>query len=283
MDICDHRRMVLEHAVLSVKPGQGDDFEASFAQAKTIIEGMAGFGRLTLSRCLERSGTYLLLVEWDRLEDHIVGFRGSAQYQQWGSSYTTSTNPSLPSSTTSSCSALDEVAPGGDRVTMTAGGTRGGCRTGRARIPAEAREVAVALGRLPTRPNPIGFGCPSPIWMLPGFPGQDDRVVDAFTRRDRPVRSGIGAPARTRAEVTCTRRHPGRSSVRALIRPRTTCGVSANCGRSRFAGVTAMPPAAPGCVGGAPEWRARRPHRWWRRETTAEAARRAPTRRSGWC
>ncbi len=83
MDICDHRRMVLEHAVLSVKPGQGDDFEASFAQAKTIIEGMAGFGRLTLSRCLERSGTYLLLVEWDRLEDHIVGFRGSAQYQQW--------------------------------------------------------------------------------------------------------------------------------------------------------------------------------------------------------
>lgn len=75
--------MVLEHAVLSVKPGEEDDFEASFAQAKGVLTGMPGLGRLTLSRCLERPGTYLLLVEWDRLEDHTVGFRGSPQYQQW--------------------------------------------------------------------------------------------------------------------------------------------------------------------------------------------------------
>jgi heme-degrading monooxygenase HmoA len=77
--------MVLEHALLSVKPGEEDDFEAAFRQAKTIIADMPGFGRLTLSRCVERASTYLLLVEWDRLEDHTVGFRGSAQYQQWRS------------------------------------------------------------------------------------------------------------------------------------------------------------------------------------------------------
>jgi heme-degrading monooxygenase HmoA len=77
--------MVLEHALLSVKPGEEDAFEAAFQQAKVIIAGMAGFGRLTLLRCLERTSSYLLLVEWDRLEDHTVGFRGSAQYQQWRS------------------------------------------------------------------------------------------------------------------------------------------------------------------------------------------------------
>ena len=77
--------MVLEHALLSVKPGEEQAFEAAFTQAKSIVASMPGFGRLTLSRCLERTSTYLLLVEWDRLEDHTVGFRGSPQYQQWRS------------------------------------------------------------------------------------------------------------------------------------------------------------------------------------------------------
>lgn len=77
--------MVLEHVLLSVKPGEEDAFETVFADAKSIIAGMEGFGRLTLSRCLERPGTYLLLVEWRRLEDHTEGFRGSPEYQQWRS------------------------------------------------------------------------------------------------------------------------------------------------------------------------------------------------------
>jgi heme-degrading monooxygenase HmoA len=75
--------MVLEHALLSVRAGEEESFESAFAQARAIIAGMRGFGRLTLSRCLERPSTYLLLVEWDSLEDHTVGFRGSPEYQQW--------------------------------------------------------------------------------------------------------------------------------------------------------------------------------------------------------
>lgn len=75
--------VIIEHAVLSVRAGQQEAFEAAFAQAKTIISAMPGFGRLTLSRCLERETGYLLLVEWARLEDHTEGFRGSAEYQEW--------------------------------------------------------------------------------------------------------------------------------------------------------------------------------------------------------
>jgi heme-degrading monooxygenase HmoA len=75
--------VILEHALLPVKAGQETDFERAFAEAKDIIAGMPGFGGLTLSRCLERPGTFLLLVEWDRLEDHTVGFRGSPEYQRW--------------------------------------------------------------------------------------------------------------------------------------------------------------------------------------------------------
>ena len=75
--------MIVEHALLPVKPGQEAAFERAFAEARQIIAGMPGFRGLTLSRRLERPGAYLLLVEWDRLEDHTEGFRGSPEYQRW--------------------------------------------------------------------------------------------------------------------------------------------------------------------------------------------------------
>jgi heme-degrading monooxygenase HmoA len=75
--------MILEHALLDVRPGRADAFEAAFAQARSLIAAAPGFQGLTLSRCLERPDTYLLLVRWDTLEDHTEGFRGSAAYQEW--------------------------------------------------------------------------------------------------------------------------------------------------------------------------------------------------------
>ncbi|MGB3762494.1 MAG: antibiotic biosynthesis monooxygenase, partial [Ornithinimicrobium sp.] len=82
-DGCDHHVVTLEHALLPVRPGHEEDFEAAFRRAKEIIARMPGFRSLTLSRCLEQASTYLLLVEWDSLEDHTVGFRSSQDYQEW--------------------------------------------------------------------------------------------------------------------------------------------------------------------------------------------------------
>jgi heme-degrading monooxygenase HmoA len=75
--------MILEHAVLEVLPGQEPAFEVAFSQAKVIITAAAGFRSFRLGRCVESSSRYLLLVEWDELEDHTEGFRGSAAYQEW--------------------------------------------------------------------------------------------------------------------------------------------------------------------------------------------------------
>lgn len=75
--------MILEHALLPVRPGTETAFEAAFARARPLIAASRGFRRLSLSRCLERPGAYLLLVEWDSVEDHTEGFRGSARYTQW--------------------------------------------------------------------------------------------------------------------------------------------------------------------------------------------------------
>lgn len=75
--------MILEVAVLDVKAGQEAAFEAAFRQAAPIIAAMPGYLSHELQRCLERANRYILLVNWQTLEHHTVGFRGSAQYQQW--------------------------------------------------------------------------------------------------------------------------------------------------------------------------------------------------------
>ena len=75
--------MILEHALLTVRPGERSRFEADFARARPLIAATPGFRGLRLSRCLERDDGYLLLVEWDRLEDHTEGFRGGPAYQEW--------------------------------------------------------------------------------------------------------------------------------------------------------------------------------------------------------
>lgn len=75
--------MITEHALLPVSPGREAEFETAFAEARGIIAAMPGFRSLALSRSIESPSSYLLLVEWDTLEDHTVGFRTSPEYQRW--------------------------------------------------------------------------------------------------------------------------------------------------------------------------------------------------------
>lgn len=75
--------MILEAAPLQVRAGQAAAFEDAFCQAQRIIASMPGYRSHRLERCIERPGEYLLLVEWDTLQAHEQGFRGSPQYQEW--------------------------------------------------------------------------------------------------------------------------------------------------------------------------------------------------------
>lgn len=75
--------MILEVATLDVRPGMEVEFEAAFGQAQKIISAMGGYVSHELRQCIERKGRYLLLVNWETLEDHTEGFRGSEQYQVW--------------------------------------------------------------------------------------------------------------------------------------------------------------------------------------------------------
>lgn len=75
--------MVLEVAILDVKPGHENEFERAFCKAQRIISAMPGYLSHELQRCMERPSRYILLVNWETLEDHTVGFRQSQPYQEW--------------------------------------------------------------------------------------------------------------------------------------------------------------------------------------------------------
>jgi heme-degrading monooxygenase HmoA len=75
--------MILEVAILHVKAGLSADFEKAFSEAQKIIAAMKGYISHQLKKCLEEPDKYILLVEWETLEAHTEGFRGSAAYQDW--------------------------------------------------------------------------------------------------------------------------------------------------------------------------------------------------------
>ncbi|WP_456824226.1 antibiotic biosynthesis monooxygenase family protein [Cellulomonas sp. P5_E12] len=74
---------VTEHALLPVRAGQEEAFELALAEAVPLVAGIPGFRGIHVSRGVERTGTYLLLIGWDSVEAHEVGFRGSPQYARW--------------------------------------------------------------------------------------------------------------------------------------------------------------------------------------------------------
>ena len=77
--------MILEVAVLNIKDGLSPEFEKTFEKAQLIIASMKGYITHQLKKCIEKQNKYILLVEWETLEDHEIGFRKSEKYQEWKS------------------------------------------------------------------------------------------------------------------------------------------------------------------------------------------------------
>ncbi|MBC2776284.1 antibiotic biosynthesis monooxygenase family protein [Parasphingopyxis marina] len=75
--------MVLEHALLHVRPGEAEAFQAAMREAKPLIEASPGFRSIELRPAAEQPELFLLLVGWDDIASHRDGFRGSDRYKAW--------------------------------------------------------------------------------------------------------------------------------------------------------------------------------------------------------
>jgi heme-degrading monooxygenase HmoA len=75
--------MILEIAILNVIEGKEKLFEVDFEIAGKYISATKGYIKHTLRKCIEQKSKYILLVEWNQLEDHTIGFRESDEYIEW--------------------------------------------------------------------------------------------------------------------------------------------------------------------------------------------------------
>ncbi len=75
--------MIIEIAEIEVKPGEEAAFEAAVAEAASLFKRSKGCRAMELQRGVEKPSKYRLVVKWETLDDHIVHFRASEEFQEW--------------------------------------------------------------------------------------------------------------------------------------------------------------------------------------------------------
>ncbi len=75
--------MVLEVAILNIKENLEAQFESDFSIAQDYISAIKGYKGHSLRKCVEQDNKYLLLVDWETIDDHNIGFRQSKEYVKW--------------------------------------------------------------------------------------------------------------------------------------------------------------------------------------------------------
>ena len=76
--------MILEIADISVQSGQAAEFEAAIRRGvETVIRRAQGFRGYEVRRGIESPDRFVLLIQWETLEDHTVAFRGGPLFSEW--------------------------------------------------------------------------------------------------------------------------------------------------------------------------------------------------------
>ena len=76
--------MILEIADIRIPPGKQAEFDAAIQRGvETVVSKAKGFRRYQVQKGIESPERYVLLIEWETLENHTVDFRGGPLFPQW--------------------------------------------------------------------------------------------------------------------------------------------------------------------------------------------------------
>lgn len=75
--------MIVEYIRYTVPETQSAEFERSYAEAGTSLQGSAHCLAYELSHCLDDPSSYILRIEWDSVEGHMQGFRNSPEFRRF--------------------------------------------------------------------------------------------------------------------------------------------------------------------------------------------------------
>lgn len=76
--------MILEIADMRIQPGCNAAFETAIEGALTSVVSRAmGFRGAKVNKGVESPDRYIVMLYWDTLEDHTVGFREGPLFAEW--------------------------------------------------------------------------------------------------------------------------------------------------------------------------------------------------------
>lgn len=76
--------MILELADIRIQPGQQGAFDEAIQRGlDTVIAKAAGYVGHQVHKGIESPERYVLMITWETLEAHTVGFRGSPAFAEW--------------------------------------------------------------------------------------------------------------------------------------------------------------------------------------------------------
>jgi len=76
--------MILEIADIRIPPGKQAEFDAAIQHGiKTVVSTAKGFRGFEVRKGIETPERYVLMIEWDTLENHTVDFRQGPLFPQW--------------------------------------------------------------------------------------------------------------------------------------------------------------------------------------------------------
>lgn len=75
--------MIREMAHITLKPNTQASFEAAVKKALPLFKRAQGCHLVELHHIIEKPEQYVLLIHWETLEDHMVLFRESDDFQTW--------------------------------------------------------------------------------------------------------------------------------------------------------------------------------------------------------
>ncbi len=76
--------MILEIADIRIAPGKQTEFDAAIQHGIVSVASKAkGFRGFKVQKSIESPERYVLMIWWDTLEDHTVGFREGPLFSQW--------------------------------------------------------------------------------------------------------------------------------------------------------------------------------------------------------
>ena len=75
--------MIVEYVRYTIPAERRGAFESAYGDAATALDASPHCLAYDLARCAEDPTQYVLRIEWDSVDGHLQGFRGSAEFRSF--------------------------------------------------------------------------------------------------------------------------------------------------------------------------------------------------------